>query len=491
MVKNNVITHAENPSLPYYTVAGDTAGQNSNVAVNSSTSFTDQQAIDSWMAAPFHAMGMVDPRLQQTGFGSYREVKSGWDAGFSLDVLRGNTNASGPFPSPVYWPGNNVTEPLTTFTGNETPDPLQACPGYTAPTGLPVFIELGGNVSTAAGPVHSFTGNGAALAHCVIDSSNAAVGSYLKVRGGVIVVPQQPLQTGVTYVVALTVNGLPYTWSFTVGPLAQAPPGWESLGGVLTSTPGISSWGATRTDVFVRGSNNGLYQKTWNGTAWSSWSALGGVLTSGPAATSWGANRIDVFVRGADGQLYHRSSDGTTWSSWEPLGGVLTSDPTVASWGSGRLDVFVLGTDRALWHKWFDGTAWSGWENLGGVLTSSPAATSWGPNRLDVFVRGTDNGLWQKSWNGSGWSSWQPLGGVLTSAPAVASCSSGHLDVFVLGTDQALYRMGSAGSWSAWTRLGGVWASSPGAVCRPATTVLDLVEQAHDASLWHYTTTGT
>ena len=363
MVKNDLVTHYETPGVPYYTVAGDTAAKNSNIEVDSSTSFTDQQAIDWWMMAPFHAMGMMDPRLQQTGFGSYREVKSGWDAGFSLDVIHGNTFTGGQFP--VYWPGNNVTEPLATYNGNEFPDPLQACPGYGAPTGLPVFIELGGNVSTTAGPVHSFTGNGVSLAHCVIDSSNAAVGSDLKARGGVIVVPQQPLQTGVTYVVALTVNGLPYTWSFTVGPFAPAPSGWESLGGVLTSTPAVSSWGATRADVFVRGSGNGLYQKTWNGTAWSGWTALGGVSTSAPAATSWGANRIDVFVRGADNQLYHRSSDGTSWSSWEPLGGVLTSAPTVASWASGRLDVFVRGADNALWHKWFVSGAWSGWESLG------------------------------------------------------------------------------------------------------------------------------
>src|SRR5579859_1744827 len=217
MVKNDLVTHYETPGVPYYTLAGDTAARNSNIEVNSSTSFTDEQAIDWWMGAPFHAMGMMDPRLQQTGFGSYREVKSGWDAGFSLDVIRGNSFTGGKFP--VYWPGNNVTEPLTTYSGNEFPDPLQACPGYSVPTGLPVFVEVGGNVSTTVGPVHTFTGNGVALPHCVIDSSNAAVGSYLTPRGGVIVIPQHPLQAGVTYVVALTVNGLPYSWSFSVGPL--------------------------------------------------------------------------------------------------------------------------------------------------------------------------------------------------------------------------------------------------------------------------------
>ncbi len=222
MVKDDLVTHYETVGKPYYTVAGDTAAQNSNIFVSSSTSTTDEQSIDWWMGAPFHAMGLMDPRLTQTGFGSYREVKSGWDMGAAVDVLRGNSFTGGTFP--VYFPGNGSTEPLTSYSGNEFPDPLQACPGYSMPTGLPVFIELGGNVATTAGPVHSFTGNGSPLEHCVIDSTNSAVGSSLTGRGGVIVIPRQPLQTGVRYVVSLTVNGSPYTWSFTVGALSAFNP---------------------------------------------------------------------------------------------------------------------------------------------------------------------------------------------------------------------------------------------------------------------------
>ena len=35
-------------------------------------------------------------------------------------------------------------------------------------------------------------------------------------RGGVIVIPQAPLVPGVTYTVTLTVNSVPYAWSFRV-----------------------------------------------------------------------------------------------------------------------------------------------------------------------------------------------------------------------------------------------------------------------------------
>jgi len=240
MVKNDLVTHYETVGTPYYTTAGDIAAQNSNIQVSSTTSTTDDQAIDWWMQAPFHAMGMMDPRLTTTGFGSYREVKSGWQEGGALDVLRGNSFTGGQYP--VYFPGNGTTEPLTTYNGGEFPDPLQACPGYSAPTGLPVFVQVGGNVATTALPVYSFLANGVNISACVIDSNNPAVGSSLAYRGGVIVVPRAPLQAGVNYTVALTVNGLPYTWSFSVGPLSGAcllgPGGAPSVTSVTPNSGG-------------------------------------------------------------------------------------------------------------------------------------------------------------------------------------------------------------------------------------------------------------
>ena len=226
MVKNDLVTHYETAGTPYYTAAGDAAARNGNLNVNSTTSETDMQAIDWWMGAPFHSMALMDPRLASTGFGSYRQVKSGWQMGATIDTTRGNPFTGGRYP--VFFPGDGSTEPLTRYSGGEWPDPLQACSGYTVPVGLPLYIEVGGNVATKAGTVHSLTANGVSLAHCVIDSSNAALGSYLKMRGAVIVIPRQPLVTGTTYTVALTVNGAPYTWSFTVGPLNPSSFVWSA-----------------------------------------------------------------------------------------------------------------------------------------------------------------------------------------------------------------------------------------------------------------------
>lgn len=237
MVQTGDVAHSENPAYSQYTAAGNTAAQNSNIMVSSSTGTSDVQAIDWWMGAPFHAMAMMDPRLTTTGFGSYRSTAySSWNMGAAVNVGQGMF-AGGQYP--VYFPGNRSSEPLTSYSGNEFPNPQGACPGH---TGLPLFIEVGANVNTSAGPA-TLLGNGTPIATpCVIDSTNPAYANYLKWRGGVIVFPQSPLQNGVTYTVALTVNGVPYTWSFTVGPLGVCSLG---VGGAPTVSSILPASGST------------------------------------------------------------------------------------------------------------------------------------------------------------------------------------------------------------------------------------------------------
>ncbi len=64
-------------------------------------------------------------------------------------------------------------------------------------------------------------------------------------------------------------------------------------------------------------------------------------MTSAPAAVSWGLNRIDTFVKGTDNAMYHKWWDGSRWSDWEKIEGVLTSEPAAVSWGLDRIDTFI------------------------------------------------------------------------------------------------------------------------------------------------------
>lgn len=95
-----------------------------------------------------------------------------------------------PRPVPRLLPGHPLHRTADPFSGNEFPNPQQACVGD---SGLPVSVEVGANVDTAAG-AHTITGNGTLLDTCAIDSTNPTFAPSLKWRGGVIVMPRSPLE---------------------------------------------------------------------------------------------------------------------------------------------------------------------------------------------------------------------------------------------------------------------------------------------------------
>lgn len=272
----------------------------------------------------------------------------------------------------------------------------------------------------------------------------------------------------------------------------QPPPGGggevftESLGGALIGGPDSASWAEGRLDVFVIGTDNAMWQKSYEGNAWSGWSSLGGRFTSDPSAVSWDTGRIDVFGRGGDNALWHAAYSNGAWTGWESLGGIITSAPDVASSEPGRLDVFARGGDNALWRKTWNGTSWSAWESLGGIISSDPSAVSWGPDRIDVFARGADNALWQKTWDGSSWTGWGSLGGQLIGGPDASSLGQGSLDVFVIGTDKALWQnfFEDGVGWSGWGSWGGIYTSDPSAVSWSSTRI-DVFGRGGDNALWH------
>jgi hypothetical protein len=95
--------------------------------------------------------------------------------------------------------------------------------------------------------------------------------------------------------------------------------GWENLCSnpypncSLTSAPDAASWVTDRIDVFVRGASNHLYHRVWaGGPSWVNFANLCAApyptctVTEDPGVVSWGFGRIDAFVRGSDNGLYQR-----------------------------------------------------------------------------------------------------------------------------------------------------------------------------------------
>jgi hypothetical protein len=99
---------------------------------------------------------------------------------------------------------------------------------------------------------------------------------------------------------------------------------------------------------------------------------------------SWDPNRLDIFGLGTDNQMYHKYWNGSAWgpsvTGWEALGGIFGSAPAVVSWGANRLDIFGLGTNNSMFHKAWNGSAWlpspTGWEALGGIFDLAPVGDS-------------------------------------------------------------------------------------------------------------------
>jgi uncharacterized protein YkwD len=227
MVKNDEIGHEETPGNPWYTEEGNTAAANSNVMVSSTTSASDEYAINLWVSGPFHGISTIDPQLETVGFGSYREAIGTWQMGATLDVLRGRTTAEPPAGTyPVMWPGDGQTTPILSFGGAEWPDPLASCSGYTAPTGPPIYLQIGSGGMTPNVTATSFQQGSTSLSHCVFDETsyvnpdNGAQNlgrQILGSRDAIILMPQQPLVAGQTYTVSITSNSNTYTWSFSAG----------------------------------------------------------------------------------------------------------------------------------------------------------------------------------------------------------------------------------------------------------------------------------
>lgn len=243
--------------------------------------------------------------------------------------------------------------------------------------------------------------------------------------------------------------------------------GWAPLNVSLDSSPSVSSWGVGRLDLFYVGTDGSLdhYWYSTGSGGWQSVESLGtppGVsIVGAPAAVSWGSGRIDVFVRGSNNQLYQEWYGNGAWQPWVSLGGDINSSPTVTTWGPQRLDVFSTGPAGDLQHYWFNGYGggWQNWESLGypggGVtLSSAPGAVSWGGARLDVFGRGTNNQLYQEWFDATGWHPWVDLGGDINSAPTVSSWAPQRLDIFSTGPAGDLQHYWFGGYWGNWESLG-------------------------------------
>ena len=196
--------------------------------------------------------------------------------------------------------------------------------------------------------------------------------------------------------------------------------GWWRISD-LEAKPGssvsVTSRGADWLDIFVVGNDGGIYTASWNPAfedGWHGWWRIGDIAVdpgSPVSVVSRGADKLDVFVTGSDGGIYTAAwepgfDDG--WHGWSRIGD-LAADPesyiAAVSRGTDKLDIFVVGPDGKVqangWEPKFP-CGWKGWQNVldtsfkpGSYLGAISRSSDW----LDVFAASVDSSVYTAAWN--------------------------------------------------------------------------------------------
>jgi hypothetical protein len=234
--------------------------------------------------------------------------------------------------------------------------------------------------------------------------------------------------------------------------------GWQDLHGASASAPVLISipipfgMGASgEIDLFVRGTDNGIYHKQYlPAYGWSNWNSPGGATLSRPAAAHYfiqrctpGCDWIDsilVVVRGTDNNVYvnfytialNYVGPPTGWGTWSSLNGQTLSAPTLASFDNGCSSasvsscnsvgsLAVRGTDNAVYHKTLT-TVWSGWDSPGGMIANSPAL-AYIPGSSGEFLLLVEGypSIYANTVTGSTWNGYSTVGGATNSDPALTA----------------------------------------------------------------------
>ena len=97
--------HDEDSTRPGYTQEGQTAAKQSNLFGGNGRRYTEANAIDAWIESPFHRFGMLNPKLNRSGF---RLDCNDQHCFAALNVIAGTSGAGSGNNGTIY-PGNSQT----------------------------------------------------------------------------------------------------------------------------------------------------------------------------------------------------------------------------------------------------------------------------------------------------------------------------------------------------------------------------------------------
>ena len=150
-------------------------------------------------------------------------------------------------------------------------------------------------------------------------------------------------------------------------------------------------------------------------------------IASSPAGLWWhGDSKYEVFVRATDNNVYNREWDSVNgWGpNWSSAGVTAQVQPTAAALGISSLYLFFVpvGGTTIQYRSFVDPLGWQPVVDLGaptptGVVSAASAGWSNGGVQLDVATRGSDNNLYVNSYADPNWSGWR----LITMYPGLSS----------------------------------------------------------------------
>ena len=225
MVVNDApIAHRQDKNNPLYDVAGDQAARNGNIFATSQSEADYLWSVKFWVSAPFHLIGMLDPRLQQVGYGDNNDDIGDVNMAAVLDI-RSDPRRAGPGTEyPIFFPGDGSETWVVRHSMFEWPDPYGSCPGYSRPSGPPIVLLLGDGSRTPKVTNHRFARGDRPLESCLFDETSyrnpdpfaqKTGKTILDLNDAIVIIPREQLPINEEYTVQVTVDGQTYTWSFT------------------------------------------------------------------------------------------------------------------------------------------------------------------------------------------------------------------------------------------------------------------------------------
>jgi len=199
------------------------------------------EAIDSWMQAPFHAVGLLQERLKSVGFDSEFNPTTGLYE-FGMNIFGKSKSGRSRV---LTFPGKGSYSRMDSFQG-ESPDSRKACgPNWQKCNGLPIWVSLltsppSQMTAQLIPPIGKMLKSGGDL--CIVNERNfvttdpvdgSAGKAIIRSEHLVMIIPKKSLAPGLQKM-SLSMTGRPIiSWSFTV---IGAPPTikWTSAGTAIT-----------------------------------------------------------------------------------------------------------------------------------------------------------------------------------------------------------------------------------------------------------------